>query len=82
VVGAVRYDLLVSISTRANSICRLRTLILKANPLAPSLQVAQPIQGTFRPDRIRAIADRFGVDGEAALSNILYGEIKPLLWVQ
>ncbi|KAG8801193.1 Meiotic recombination protein dmc1 [Serendipita sp. 398] len=29
-------------------------------------------EGTFRPDRIRAIADRFGVDGEAALSNILY----------
>lgn len=29
--------------------------------------------GTFRPDRIRAIADRFGVDAEAALGNILYG---------
>ncbi|CAG7847621.1 Meiotic recombination protein dmc1 [Serendipita indica DSM 11827] len=29
-------------------------------------------EGTFRPDRIRAIADRFGVDGETALSNILY----------
>jgi hypothetical protein len=33
--------------------------------------------GTFRPDRIRAIADRFGVDGEAALSNILYGAKGP-----
>lgn len=32
-----------------------------------------PIQGTFRPDRIRAIADRFGVDGSTALENILYG---------
>ncbi|KAI6149184.1 Rad51-domain-containing protein [Pisolithus tinctorius] len=30
-------------------------------------------QGTFRPDRIRAIADRFGVDGSMALENILYG---------
>ena len=30
--------------------------------------------GTFRPDRIRAIADRFGVDGTMALENILYGE--------
>jgi hypothetical protein len=30
--------------------------------------------GTFRPDRIRAIADRFGVDAEAALGNILYGK--------
>ena len=30
-------------------------------------------QGTFRPDRIRSIADRFGVDGTMALENILYG---------
>jgi hypothetical protein len=30
--------------------------------------------GTFRPDRIRSIADRFGVDGNMALENILYGE--------
>ncbi|KAI6044411.1 Rad51-domain-containing protein [Pisolithus marmoratus] len=30
-------------------------------------------EGTFRPDRIRAIADRFGVDGSMALENILYG---------
>ena len=29
--------------------------------------------GTFRPDRIKAIADRFGVDGTMALENILYG---------
>ncbi|KAI6014029.1 Rad51-domain-containing protein [Pisolithus microcarpus] len=32
----------------------------------------QKSQGTFRPDRIRAIADRFGVDGSMALENILY----------
>lgn len=31
--------------------------------------------GTFRPDRIRAIADRFGVDGNMALENILYGQL-------
>jgi len=30
--------------------------------------------GTFRPDRIRSIADRFGVDGNMALENILYGD--------
>ncbi|KAK4689663.1 meiotic recombination protein DMC1, partial [Tremellales sp. Uapishka_1] len=28
-------------------------------------------EGTFRPDRIRAIADRFGVDSQMALENIL-----------
>ncbi|KAK0500573.1 Rad51-domain-containing protein [Armillaria luteobubalina] len=30
-------------------------------------------EGTFRPDRIKSIADRFGVDGNMALENILYG---------
>lgn len=29
-------------------------------------------EGTFRPDRIRAVAERFGVDGDMALENILY----------
>ncbi|KAI7866997.1 RecA family ATPase Dmc1 [Spinellus fusiger] len=28
-------------------------------------------EGTFRPDRIRSIADRFGIDPEIALENIL-----------
>lgn len=28
-------------------------------------------EGTFRPDRIRAIAERFSVDPEAALENIV-----------
>jgi meiotic recombination protein DMC1 len=32
------------------------------------------ISGTFRPDRIKSIAERFGVDGSMALENILYGE--------
>jgi hypothetical protein len=27
-------------------------------------------EGTFRPDRIRSIAARFGVDGDTALENI------------
>jgi hypothetical protein len=31
------------------------------------------VVGTFRPDRIRSIADRFGVNGDMALENILYG---------
>ncbi|KAJ3052181.1 Meiotic recombination protein dmc1 [Quaeritorhiza haematococci] len=29
-------------------------------------------EGTFRPDRIKAIASRFGLDPEAALENITY----------
>ncbi|KAL1748984.1 Rad51-domain-containing protein [Schizophyllum fasciatum] len=29
-------------------------------------------EGTFRPDRIKSIAERFGVDGGMALENILY----------
>ncbi|KAK7064046.1 meiotic recombination protein dmc1 [Favolaschia claudopus] len=29
-------------------------------------------EGTFRPDRIKSIAERFGVDGQMALENILY----------
>ena len=28
-------------------------------------------EGTFRPDRIKAIADRFEVDGDSVLENIL-----------
>ena len=31
--------------------------------------------GTFRPDRIRSIADRFGVNGDMVLENILYGTL-------
>jgi hypothetical protein len=30
--------------------------------------------GTFRPDRIRSVAERFGVNGDLALENILYGQ--------
>ncbi|KAF9785013.1 DNA recombination and repair protein Rad51 [Thelephora terrestris] len=29
-------------------------------------------EGTFRPDRIRSIAERFGVNGDMALENVLY----------
>lgn len=28
--------------------------------------------GTFRPERIKAIAARFGIDHEAALENIIF----------
>lgn len=35
--------------------------------------------GTFRPDRIRSIADRFGVDGNMVLENILCGIHCPIL---
>ena len=42
--------------------------------LTVEVQVAYiDTEGTFRPDRIRSIADRFGVDGNMALENILYG---------
>ncbi|KAF8458049.1 DNA recombination and repair protein Rad51 [Terfezia claveryi] len=30
-------------------------------------------EGTFRPERIKQIAERFGVDGDQALENIIYG---------
>jgi len=30
------------------------------------------ISGTFRPERIKSIAARFGIDQDAALENILY----------
>jgi hypothetical protein len=30
-------------------------------------------RGTFRPDRVKSIAERFGVDGQMALENILCG---------
>ncbi|KAH9985613.1 meiotic recombination protein dmc1 [Russula vinacea] len=36
-------------------------------------------EGTFRPDRIRSIADRFGVNGDMALENILYGMLASVL---
>lgn len=46
-----------------------------------SLQVAYiDTEGTFRPDRIRSIAARFGVSGDMALENILYGENAPPLF--
>jgi hypothetical protein len=38
-----------------------------------NLSLHHSCTGTFRPDRIRSIADRFGVDGNMALENILYG---------
>lgn len=30
-------------------------------------------EGTFRPERIKQIAERFGVDGDTACENIIYG---------
>lgn len=44
-------------------------LFYERQPITDALLVS----GTFRPDRIRSIADRFGVDGNMALENILYG---------
>lgn len=28
-------------------------------------------RGTFRPDRVRSVAERYGVDGNMALENVL-----------
>ena len=45
------------------------------------LQVAYiDTEGTFRPDRIRSIADRFGGNGDMALENILYGTMPVLAY--
>ena len=30
-------------------------------------------RGTFRPDRLKTIADRFGVDGQMASENVVCG---------
>ena len=38
------------------------------------------VVGTFRPDRIRSIADRFGVNGDMALENILYGMLASMIF--
>jgi hypothetical protein len=32
---------------------------------------ADVYRGTFRPDRVRAVAERYGVDGNMALENVL-----------
>ena len=29
-------------------------------------------EGTFRPERIRPIAERFGVDADAVLNNVIF----------
>jgi len=29
------------------------------------------LRGTFRPDRVKSVADRYGVDGNMALENVL-----------
>lgn len=53
--------------TRAGPRARSRTSIL--SELGGQIQLTG--RGTFRPDRVRAVADRFGVDGQQALENIL-----------
>ena len=32
-------------------------------------------EGTFRPERIKEISARFGLDGDAVLSNIIWARI-------
>lgn len=41
--------------------------------LSPTTPPPPPdTEGTFRPERIRPIAERFGLDADAVLDNILY----------
>lgn len=47
--------------------------------MLPSSLTQPDNEGTFRPDRIRSIAERFGVDGNMALENILYGWVLRIL---
>ena len=58
---------------------KARAIAILAHTLTYSVprQVAYiDTEGTFRPDRIRSIAERFGVNGDMALENILYGACK------
>lgn len=46
-------------------------------PLTPfrirdSAEFDRPAEGTFRPDRIKAIAERFNVDPVAACENVIF----------
>jgi meiotic recombination protein DMC1 len=73
--GKVRIHAIQSVGKASLLFHRLHTSIRKANkcfPFCASIITDAP-SGTFRPDRIRSIAERFGVDGDMALENILYG---------
>ena len=73
--GKVRRHFFVRLKLIAapGSICRHRGRV-KMGHSTPISYMLIPTPGTFRPDRIRSIADRFGVDGNMALENILYGD--------
>jgi meiotic recombination protein DMC1 len=78
--GKVRQLRIIGIAHRificAGSIYRYRRFVDK--PLLFSSERCV-VAGTFRPDRIRSIADRFGVNGDMALENILYGKLASVL---
>lgn len=44
---------------------------LGADPLAALAVAFIDTEGTFRPDRVKSIAERFGVDPQAALENVV-----------
>lgn len=76
--GKVRVSLTLSAYMLKRPYFRWRTSILKvliAPYDAETYSCLPSSTGTFRPDRIRSIADRFGVDGNMALENILYGTV-------
>jgi hypothetical protein len=53
--------------------CSVSAVLLCADQLFPFLNllgVLLPAEGTFRPERIRAIAARFNLDTEAVLDNV------------
>jgi meiotic recombination protein DMC1 len=49
---------------------RLLISILSKLP-PPGRRVELMYRGTFRPDRVKSVADRYGVDGNMALENVL-----------
>lgn len=71
VIGAViRFS--TAPSLRAGCLLTTRSLT-RTSPFPAAGRVAYfDTEGTFRPDRVRPIAARFNLDGDAVLANILY----------
>jgi meiotic recombination protein DMC1 len=57
------------LSMTASVICQLP----KAHGGAEGKVAYIDTEGTFRPERIKQISERFGVDGDVACENIIYG---------
>lgn len=53
-------------------LCHTLCVTAQINEKSPGKVAYIDTEGTFRPSRVRAIAERFGVDGDACLDNIVY----------